>query len=177
MEYRELLREEINLELFGAFERYQQVTKRLRKSEGKWIIEEHAFIDQWSREDYITLVKCLRNTIEENGVVYGAFYDGKLKGFASVEGKPIGSRKQYYDLSSLHVSREMRGRGIGSELFSLACLWVKSRGGEKLYISSHSAVETQAFYKAVGCVEAEEYNREHAEKEPYDCQLERDLTN
>ncbi|MCI8896985.1 MAG: hypothetical protein HFI61_04170, partial [Lachnospiraceae bacterium] len=34
------------------------------------------------------------------------------------------------------------------------------------------AVETQAFYRAMGCVEAQEYNKEHVEKEPYDCQLE-----
>ena len=42
----------------------------------------------------------------------------------------------------------------------------------KLYISGHSAVETQAFYKAMGCVEAKEYNQKHVELEPYDCQLE-----
>lgn len=29
-----------------------------------------------------------------------------------------------------------------------------------------------AFYRAMGCVEAEVYNRQHVEKEPYDCQLE-----
>ena len=46
---------------------------------------------------------------------------------------------------------------------------------KKLYISAHSAVESQAFYKAMGCVEAEEYNAEHVEKEPYDCQLECDV--
>ena len=42
----------------------------------------------------------------------------------------------------------------------------------KLYISAHSAVESQAFYKALGCVEAQVYNKEHVEKEPYDCQME-----
>ena len=47
-----------------------------------------------------------------------------------------------------------------------------SRAAEKLYISSHSAVETQAFYRAVGCREAQEYNAEHVEQEPFDCQLE-----
>ena len=42
----------------------------------------------------------------------------------------------------------------------------------KLYISAHSAVESQAFYKAMGCVEAEVYHQGHVEEEPYDCQLE-----
>lgn len=30
----------------------------------------------------------------------------------------------------------------------------------------------QAFYRALGCVEAQVYNKEHVEKEPYDCQME-----
>ena len=46
------------------------------------------------------------------------------------------------------------------------------KGAGKLYISAHSAVESQAFYKAMGCVEAKEINAAHAEKEPFDCQLE-----
>ena len=48
----------------------------------------------------------------------------------------------------------------------------KSNGAEKLYISAHSAVESQAFYHAMGCVEAVEYKKEHVEQEPYDRQLE-----
>lgn len=42
----------------------------------------------------------------------------------------------------------------------------------KLYISAHSAVESQAFYKQMGCVEAQVYHLKHVEAEPYDCQLE-----
>ena len=30
----------------------------------------------------------------------------------------------------------------------------------------------KAFYKSMGCVEAEVYNQKHVEDEPYDCQLE-----
>lgn len=48
-------------------------------------------------------------------------------------------------------------------------------GAQALYISAHSSVESQAFYKAMGCVEAKEYQAFHVEKEPCDCQLERPL--
>lgn len=48
----------------------------------------------------------------------------------------------------------------------------KKSGAEKLYISAHSAVETQAFYNAMGCAEALEYSKFHTQKEPFDCQLE-----
>ena len=61
---------------------------------------------------------------------------------------------------------------MGRALFLAAKGWARERGGRKLYISAHSAVESQAFYKAMGCVEAEVYHQGHVEEEPYDCQLE-----
>ena len=66
----------------------------------------------------------------------------------------------------------MRGKGIGTALFLAAKEWAKTRGARKLYISAHSAIETQAFYRKMGCVEAAVYNQAHVEAEPYDCQLE-----
>lgn len=82
------------------------------------------------------------------------------------------SRGQYLELSGIHVSADHRGNGIGRKLMDCAKTWAKAQGAEKLYISAHSSVESQAFYKAMGCTEAEEYSRVHAEKEPCDCQLE-----
>ena len=95
-----------------------------------------------------------------------------MKGFVSVEPVLFGGAHRYLDLSSLHVSEEARKMGIGRALFLAAKEWAKEKGAKKLYISAHSAVESQAFYKAMGCVEAELYHKEHVEKEPFDCQLE-----
>lgn len=170
--YREIAYEELERELFRQFRRRQVVKDCWRRIDGEWAIREEPFIDEWSEENYQYLTECLRNTVKTGGVVYGAFMDGILKGFCSVEAEPFGSRRQYLDLSCIHVSEELRGSGIGTELFSLARGWAGRHGAEKLYISAHSAVETQAFYHARGCVEAEEYNREHVEREPYDCQME-----
>ena len=50
--------------------------------------------------------------------------------------------------------------------------WAKDKGAAKLYILSHSSIESQAFYKAMGYVEAEVYCQKHVEEEPCDCQLE-----
>lgn len=61
----------------------------------------------------------------------------------------FGTNTRYIILSNIHVSLDMRGQGIGQELFSLAKKWAKSNGAGKLYISAHSE-----------------------EKEPCDCQLE-----
>ncbi len=136
------------------------------------MIRPDPFVDDWSREDYRFLLECLKNTVRTGGVVIGAFLQERLKGFASVEAERLGTMCQYADLTSLHVSEELRGRGIGKALFSLAAAWAEGHGAEKLYISAHSAAETQAFYRGLGCVEAQEYQQKHVEQEPYDCQLE-----
>ena len=60
----------------------------------------------------------------------------------------------------------------GTELFLAAKDWARKKGARKLYISAHSAVESQAFYQKMGCVQAEVPSQEHVAKEPYDCQLE-----
>lgn len=172
IEYRSITQQEMKCELFSTFVRHQVVDKCRRKIDGQWTIVSDPFVDDWGEEQYKVLVACLRNTIEKKGVVYGAFSQGKLKGFCSVESEFLGSNKQYMDLTSIHVSEDARGRGIGKRLFILAVDWARTHSARKLYISAHSAVESQAFYQNMGCVEAEEYNAHHVEQEPCDCQLE-----
>lgn len=172
IQYRELSEKEIDRDLFRSFIRHQEVTKCWRKVEGEWVIRDDPFVDDWSEEDYRTLVSCLRNTAATGGLVYAAFCGGAMKGFVSVEPGLFGARQDYMDLSSIHISEDMRGQGIGRQLFLAAREWAGKKGAGKLYISAHSAVESQAFYKAMGCVEAQEIRRDHVEKEPFDCQLE-----
>lgn len=172
MIYRQVEAEEIHRSLFDAFIRRQVVTKCRRKVEDVWVVRDDPFIDDWNEEDYSELLEELRCIQKCGGVVYGAYDSGVLKGFAAVDGRAFGADHAYLDLVFLHVSADVRGRGVGRALFALAANWAASRGAKKLYLSAHSAVETQAFYSAVGCVEAEEYCPAHVEKEPFDCQME-----
>ena len=170
--YRTISANELSRDLFGSFHRHQAVTKCWRREGNDWVIKEDPFVDDWSEEDYQFLLTCLRNTLSRGGFLYGAFVQGRLKGFVSVEPEIFGGEQGYLDLSSIHVSEDMRGAGIGRQLFLAAKDWAKGHGGRKLYISSHSAVESQAFYRAMGCREAQLYHQGHVEREPYDCQLE-----
>ncbi len=170
MIYRKPEIHEIDRSLFRGFTRRQVVTDCLRREGDKWVIKSDPFIDDWSEEDYAFLVTCLKNTLSSGGFVYGAFEQNVLKGFVSVEPKLMAGG--YLDLSSIHVSEDMRGQGIGKALFRAAADWAKAHGAKRLYISSHSAAESQAFYKAMGCVDAEICNKEHSEAEPFDRQLE-----
>lgn len=117
LKYRVLYAEEICRELFRDFTRHQIVTKCWRKENEKWIIKDAPFIDDWTEGDYQILVSCLKHTILSKGFVYAAFYDGKLKGFVSVEPEIFGGEQRYCDLSSIHISEDMRNRGIGKKLF------------------------------------------------------------
>lgn len=168
--YRELSENEICRALFDGFIRRQVVGKCYRRENDTWVVKDDPFIDDWSEEDYKFLVKCLKNTARTGGFVYGAFSDDILKGFVSVE--PDFWKDEYLDLSSIHVSADIRGKGIGKVLFTAAKKWAEEKGAKKLYISAHSAVETQYFYRSVGCVDAQVTNKKHADAEPYDCQME-----
>ncbi len=172
IEYRILQEQEIDRKLFRTFIRRQVVDQCLRRENGVWVVRSDPFIDDWTEEDYQTLIGCLRNTAHTGGLVRGAFSDGELKGFTSVENGFFGGENRYCDLSSLHVSEDMRREGIGTALFLAAAEWARKQGAKKLYISAHSAIESQAFYHAMGCVEAVEYYQKHVETEPYDCQME-----
>ena len=155
VQYRNLLDREIN-----------------RDMDGEWVVRADPFIDDWSEDDYQVLIRCLKNTASTGGFVQGAFRDGVLKGFASVEAEFLDEERRYLDLSSIHVSSDARRMGIGKRLFLGAVQWARKNGAEKLYISAHSAVESQAFYRSLGCVDALWRCEAHVAQEPYDCQLE-----
>lgn len=121
-------------------------------------------------------------------MVWGAFVDDELKAFASVDGARLGAAGQYMELTSLHVSSDMRHRGVGAVLFLLSADFARNLGVKKLYISAHPAVETQAFYQAMGCIDVFDKsmraNRDHASqsnqqglvlRNPKDCPLEYEL--
>ncbi len=171
IEYRILQEQEIDRRLFRAFIRRQVVDQCLRRENGVWVVRSDPFVDDWTEADYQTLIRCLHHTVRTGGFVCGAFSGGELKGFVSVENGIFGGENRYYDLSSLHVSEDVRRNGIGKALFLAAAEWARKQGAKKLYISSHSAIESQAFYRAMGCVEATKYHQKHVEEEPYDCQI------
>lgn len=169
---RRIKEKNLSKELFQDFNRYQEITRVYRAESGKWVIRDISFTEQWGENEKEELVRCLANTVATKGIVYGAFDGEKLVGFFSVENRKFGSENQYVELSSLHVDHDYRRQKIGKQLFECAVSCAQSLGAKKLYISAHSSVESQAFYREMGCVEALEFNPASLEKEPCDCQLE-----
>ena len=105
IQYRELNESEITGSLFQNFIRRQKVTDCWRRVDGKWVIRADPFIDDWSQEEYEILVECLRHTAASGGLVYGAFSEGALKGFTSVESDfmELKAQARYLDLFRFNV--------------------------------------------------------------------------
>ena len=162
----------VDARLFQGFSRHQAVTRCWRKENGAWVIRDIAFTEEWNDADYARLSGELTDTAQKGGRVIAAMEDRRVVGFIAVENAPLGSRGQYRQLSCMQVSAPYRGKGLGRKLFTLAADAARALGGEKLYISAHSSVESQAFYRAMGCTEAEEYDPALTAAEPCDCQME-----
>lgn len=170
---RELREDDLKPDLLMNFNRYQKVVKVWRRVDGKKVLIENPFIEYWDNKLKDEIVnEDFSRCIKGGGVVIGVFCEDKVIGFASLLRNFFGSKKQYVPLMQLHVSNEYRGLGLGKQLFELCARKAKEWGAKKLYISGHSSEESQAFYSAVGCVDAEEINKEFAEHEPFDVQLE-----
>ena len=171
--YKQLNIDDIHPNILNDFNRYQEVTKCWRKQNGEWVLVDNRFIDDWDEAKKKELATVyLPGTIERGGTVFGAFDGEKLIGFFALAGNLIGSRKQYIRLISLQVSYEYRHKGIGKKLFALCVDAAKKFGAEKMYISAHSSQESQAFYRAMKCVETEEIIPELFEIEPFDVHME-----
>ena len=172
IEFKELGIIDINNNILDHYSRYQEVKKCYRKEDGKWVIKNIEFIENWDINKKENVIKKISKTINGNGFVFGAYDSNKLIGFAVLYNKIFGSRKQYIQLDSIQVSYGYRNKGIGKELFKLCIKKSKDIGIEKMYISANSSEETQGFYLGIGCKDAEEIDKELFEKEPYDRHME-----
>ena len=173
IQYRRLGIEDIKPDMLEHFDRRQIVTKSWRGRGEGYALEDTPRTDDWSVEDKRRIAReYFPRAIGSGGCVFGAFDEGRMIGFATVLGEPIGSEKQYLLLDLMHISRPYRGKGIGRKLFSLCAEAARGAGPPKLYISAHSAQESVAFYRAMGCVHAEEVIPALLEAEPADVHME-----
>lgn len=173
IEYTSLSEQDLSKQLLDHFNRFQEVKRVWRRIDNKEVLIEHPFIEQWSSQEKSDLVtKHFTECIQKGGCVFAAWHENHVIGFASLPYGFFGSRNQYVKLAEMYTSFEFRGLGIGKQLFALCAERARQWGAEKLYISAHSAEESQAFYRSVGCVNAIEINQQLVEKEPFDVQME-----
>lgn len=172
MKIKRLKLEDIKEDFLNGFNRDQNITKCWRFEDGEWVIKDIAFKEHWDNSRKIEKTREIRDELK-NGATLIAVYDkNRLVGLATVGSEKFGSKSQYVQLIKLYVNKDDRGKGIGSKIFEEIIKAAKETGAEKLYISASSAIETTAFYLAMGCTDTEEINEKLYELEPCDRHLE-----
>ena len=172
MKFERLTKQNFNEYSLDHFVRHQDVKQCWRNVDGEWKLLPIEFTEEWDLEECRSIAKNISENLDENIVGYGAFEDGTVVGYITIGTCFLGSREQYVQLVEFEVSENFRGRKIGKKLFELGCDAARTLKAEKLYISAHSSKESQAAYKALGCVHAKEINAKLAEEEPCDVQME-----
>ena len=173
--FTKLSEENLHADSLDGFVRHQEVKECWRKIGNEFILVPNEFVEDWNAEKCRENAQKMIDGIKENGFAYGAFCEDKLVGYIYVAKQFFGRTKQYIELQMFHISEPFRRMGLGKELFRLACGEAKMLGAKKLYISAHSSEESQAVYRSLGCMDAVEVNKDIAENEPYDVQMEYQL--
>lgn len=175
IEYFRLTKDNFHENDLDNFKRRQVVTSCWRKEGEKYVLKPICYTEDWSINQCRKLSKRILDNLALGAAAIGAFCNNEIVGFAFIEANRFGTEKQYINLSELNVSEPFRRQGIGRNLFKLACDAARELGARKLYISAHSAKESISAYISYGCTHAKEINKELAEKEPCDLQLEYSL--
>ncbi|MBI9012125.1 MAG: GNAT family N-acetyltransferase [Clostridiales bacterium] len=168
--------EKISFNMLDKFTRKQKVKQRFSIKNGEELIEDVSFTDDWSIEKKHRIVdEYFINATANNGYNAGIYSDSDLIAFLSLDCNPIGEYNEYIQLTMLHVSEEFRNMGLGKILFQHAINKAEVMGVKKLYLSAHSAYESQLFYRNQGCIQAKWIYPIAKELEPYDVQMEYEL--
>lgn len=173
IQIKELTHADLHGDLLRGFDRTQQVNLVWRVIDGVKQVVACVFTESWDERQLRDIVLGdFAETMEFGGKVFLAYEENRLMGFAALGGEALGMDGEYLQLIQLQVSLPERGKGLGKKLFFHCVEMAKEMGARKLYISGHSSVETQAFYKKVGCVDAVWIFEAQVEGEPFDIQLE-----
>ena len=154
------------------FVRHQTVTESWRKIAGDWKLMPNVYEENWSQAQCREIAEDVVHNIKLDQTGFGAFDRERIVGFATVSHRIFGAAARYVQLVCFQISEEYRRQGIGKKLFLMTCEEARRLGAEKLYISAHSSKESQAAYRALGCMPAEEINEGLAAAEPFDVQME-----
>ena len=153
--------DDLHIHMMDEFDRHQEITHIVRKS-GRVKKLREPRVEDWTEGNKKASVS---NFIYH--VYFRQFYGGEPKVFAAFRGDQVvgfahwryledqnlkwGKEKDFAILDRLFVSRECRRMGLGRRLFNLCAEAARAEGAHMMYISTEPAIETQAFYRSLGC--------------------------
>lgn len=147
------------------------IKKAWRTVEGKLKLIDIDYLDNTWPNGYETHYQNALLSVK-NGFVLGAYEHENLVGFLCITPMKKWHSYDYVLLDQLFISKQYRGKGIGTKLFNEACEKLKLWSIDRVFICAGSAEETITFYKSLGCVEVIEKHSALYEEDPRDIQLE-----
>lgn len=133
---------------------------------------EHFEAHGWPPGEAELYTPILLDCFDQGGWFCGAFEGDTLVGVVVLEGRFIGRAHDMLQMKFLHVSRGMRGQGLGVRLFELARSVARERGAQRLYVSATPSRHTIDFYLHRGCRVTAEPDPDLYALEPEDIHLE-----
>jgi predicted N-acetyltransferase YhbS len=171
MEFRLLRRDEI--ELIWTIDRREFIARTYRVSAGELVLTQHNFeVTGWPPEDERTLTPLLYECYDRGGRFFAAFDCGQLAGLAVLDTLWRGERRTLLQLEVMHVGRDYRGKGLGTQLFEQARTEARRCGAAGMYISATPSENTIHFYQGRGALLLHAPDADLFAKEPDDIHLE-----
>lgn len=171
MEYRRLKRYEIIR--LAEIDRSEVIEKIYYLKDNQLILEKEYYdMKGFPPGELDEIIKRQYKIYDNGGLIYGAFYDDKLIGVASLENKFRGKNEDYMKMDILFISKDYRGQGIAKKLVEATKTEAISKGARKIYVSATPSENTVNFYLKVGCKLTTELDEELYDLEPEDIHLE-----
>jgi GNAT superfamily N-acetyltransferase len=170
LEFRRLARGEI--ERIWTIDRREFIKNIYRLEAGELRLEQHNFDVQGWPPDTLAMMPLLHESFDRGGEFFGAFDAGALVGVTTLDTRWRGPGRNLLQLEFMHVSRDYRGKGVGTRLFEQAREAARARGARGLYISATPSENTIRFYQGRGSVLIDVPDPELYEREPEDIHLE-----
>lgn len=104
----------------------------------------------WDQAYYDVRLPRLYISFDNEGSGWSVIEDGRLVAIAVLDGRWIGPDHDTLDLTFFHVSRHLRGHGVGRQLWDRSLDLARSRAANHLYVSASDSKRTVDFYLTRG---------------------------
>jgi len=168
---RRLQREEIGL--LWTIDRRELVKRTYEVREGGLVLRPGFFdIPGWPTGEPAKAMPLLEASFDRGGVFLGVFEGPRLVGAAAIDTRRLGPAADLVQLSFLHVGRDHRRQGLGTELYEAADAVAATLGAAGLYVSATPSENTVDFYRRRGCRVTPDPDPELLALEPEDIHFE-----
>lgn len=110
------------------------------------VVDEHIERTRWTQEYYDVRLPRLYASVDADGFGWSVFQDDRLVAISVVDGRWMGAGLDMLDLTFIHVTRELRGSGIGGQLYQRTVDLVRERGARRMYVSASNSRKSVDFY-------------------------------